>query len=141
MKSKAENKLLAVVRIRGHVGTRESINHTLIRLNLKKVNNLAILYGNKTNLGMIHAVNDHVTFGEISPELMVELLKSKGFELKNEEIEQVVTGKKTLKHIIEKPIRMHPPRRGYEGIKKGYSIGGALGYRGEEMGKLIKRMM
>lgn len=141
MKSKAENKLLAVVRVRGRVGTRQSINETLARLNLKRVNNLAILYGNKSNIGMIHKVNDFVTYGEITTDLMQELLKSKGYVVSKEDYEKVISGKATLRNIINKTIRMHPPRRGYEGIKHGFSVGGALGYRGAEMGKLVKRMM
>ena len=38
------------------------------------------------------------------------------------------------------PIRMHPPRKGYRGIKQSYKAGGDLGYRGKEINSLIKRM-
>ena len=39
------------------------------------------------------------------------------------------------------PLRMHPPRKGYEGILRSLSNGGALGYRGEKVNELIKRMI
>ncbi len=47
---------------------------------------------------------------------------------------------KDLKNI--KPvIRLHPPRKGYEGLKRSYSEGGALGYRGRDIDALIDRML
>ena len=40
-------------------------------------------------------------------------------------------------------FRLNPPRGGFErkGIKKGFSAGGALGYRGAKVIELIKKMM
>ena len=41
-----------------------------------------------------------------------------------------------------KPIfRLSPPVKGYEGIKRSFVEGGALGYRGNEINKLIGRMI
>jgi large subunit ribosomal protein L30 len=41
-----------------------------------------------------------------------------------------------------KPIfRLSPPRKGYEGNKKSYQNGGALGYRGKDINDLIQRML
>jgi large subunit ribosomal protein L30 len=41
-----------------------------------------------------------------------------------------------------KPIfRLHPPVKGYEGNKRSYKNGGALGYRGEAINALIARML
>ena len=42
---------------------------------------------------------------------------------------------------IKPIIRLHPPRKGYEGIKRAYTTGGALGYRGKKINDLIKRML
>jgi large subunit ribosomal protein L30 len=37
---------------------------------------------------------------------------------------------------------LHPPTKGFKGkIKKSYSAGGELGYRGEKINELIKRMV
>ncbi len=141
MNSKIENKLLAIVRVRGRVGVRQSISETLIRLNLKRVNNLAIVFGNKSNIGMIQKCNDFVTYGEIEEKTLEALLTKKEIKLSKEEMEDLKSGKKNLRNIINKSITMHPPKRGYEGIKKGYSTGGALGYRGQDINDLIKRML
>jgi len=41
-----------------------------------------------------------------------------------------------------KPIfRLNPPKNGYEGIKRSFKNGGALGYRGKEINKLIEKMV
>jgi large subunit ribosomal protein L30 len=141
MNSKMENKLLAIVRVRGRVGVRQSITETLNRLNLKRVNNLAIVFGNNSNIGMIKKCNDFVTYGEIDEKTLESLLSKKEIKLTKEELSELKTGKKNLRNIINKSITMHPPKRGYEGIKKGYSVGGALGYRGQEINDLIKRML
>jgi large subunit ribosomal protein L30 len=39
--------------------------------------------------------------------------------------------------------RLHPPRGGYErkGIKISFNLGGALGYRGDKINKLISKML
>jgi len=41
-----------------------------------------------------------------------------------------------------KPVfRLAPPVKGYEGIKRSFKEGGALGYRGKKINDLIWRMM
>ncbi|MGI0141586.1 MAG: 50S ribosomal protein L30, partial [Candidatus Micrarchaeales archaeon] len=63
-------------------------------------------------------------------------------EAKKELFEELTKGKKAAKEVYGiSPIRMHPPKHGYEGTKIAYNAGGALGYRGEEINTLIKRMM
>lgn len=44
---------------------------------------------------------------------------------------------------IKNYFRLNSPRKGFErkGIKKPFSIGGALGYRGSKINDLIKRMI
>lgn len=141
-KKNLENKLLAVVRVRGRTKVRQSITETLNRLNLKKVNNLVLLFGSKSNIGMLNKCVDFVTFGEVNNETLENLLKKNGVEAKKETIEELVKGKKTPREVGGiTPIKMHPPKHGYEGTKVAFNAGGALGYRGEEINGLIKRML
>ncbi|MDE1850389.1 MAG: 50S ribosomal protein L30 [Candidatus Micrarchaeota archaeon] len=141
-KKNLENKLLVVVRVRGRTKVRTSITETLNRLNLKRVNNLVLLFGSKSNIGMLNKCVDFVTFGEVSEEVLAKLLGKGGVEAKKELVEELSKGKKMSKEVDGiTPLRMHPPKHGYEGIKTAYAAGGALGYRGEEINKLIKRMM
>ncbi len=141
-KNKLENKLLAVVRVRGRVNIRTSIEETLNRLNLKRINNLAVVYGSKSNIGMLYACNDYVTYGEIAPETLSQLLEKREIKVDAAAMNEIASGKKSLKASnIKVPIKMKPPKHGYRNTKKSYVNGGDLGYRGEEINKLIKRMM
>ncbi|MDE1823773.1 MAG: uL30 family ribosomal protein [Candidatus Micrarchaeota archaeon] len=140
MKTSLENKVIAVIRVRGTMGVRRSISETMSRLNLRRVNNMVVLYGTKSNIGMIMKCKDFVTFGEINQETLGKLLEKKEIKHSKEDIEGISSGKKALKDLKAMPIRMHPPRHGYEGIKESYTSGGALGYRGEKINDLIKRM-
>ena len=55
------------------------------------------------------------------------------------------SGEATMKDVTNlKPVlRLHPPRgsKGWGGIKRSYTVGGALGFRGEAIGDLVSRMM
>ena len=56
----------------------------------------------------------------------------------------IASGDATTKDVEGmKPVfRLHPPRgaKGWGGIKRAYSVGGALGFRGENIVELAARM-
>ena len=139
MKSNLENKLIAVVRVRGHMGVRREFNETMARLSLERINNLVLLYGTKSNIGMVKKVGDFVTYGEISKGMLERILSGKG--IAKEDALALSEGKKKPRDVIDIPIRLRPPKHGYEGIKSNFSQGGALGYRGEEINRLLERMV
>lgn len=134
----SENKLLAVVRVRGTNNVRESIEHTMQRLNLPRVNSLSLVFGTKSNLGMVRKANNFITYGEISQDLLEKLLAKRGIKAS---VPELMSGKKTPKDLVPLPLRMHPPKRGYRSVKEGFNAGGDLGYRGEKINELVKRMM
>ena len=140
MKSDMDNKLIAVVRVRGRIGVRRSINETLSRLNLPRVNSLALLFGTAPNLGMIKKCNDFVTFGEVNPEVLGRILKKKGAKLSKEDVDALLSGEKKAKEVISLPIRLKPPKHGLEDTKLAYTNGGTVGYRGAAINDLLKRM-
>ncbi len=138
-----KSKLLAVIRVRGRVKVRQSIAETLDRLNLKRVNNLVLVNSaNASYAGMVNKCKDFVTFGEIDKDTLAKLLAAKGVKVDESAASSLISGSASPKELkIEMPIRMHPPKRGYEGIKLAYNSGGALGYRSEGINKLIERML
>jgi large subunit ribosomal protein L30 len=73
-------------------------------------------------------------------EALARLLEKKEKKVSKEDLGAILSGKKRARDVIKIPLTMHPPRHGYEGIKRNYSNGGALGYRGDEINDLIKRM-
>ncbi len=143
--------MYAVVRVRGTVGVREDIERTLKFLNLNKPHHCTVVPKTSSYEGMIFKVKDYVTWGEINEETL-RLLVGKRGELERggrvppEKVDELVERIKEfgLKKAGLKPVfRLSPPRRGYErnGIKKPFKLGGALGYRGEKINDLIKRMV
>ena len=108
---------------------------------------------------MLNIVKDYVTWGEITP-ASVELLAKDRILLEGGEVissknlkdlglksvkdfaKQISEGEIQLNNIkkIKPVIRLHPPIKGYEGNKRSYKEGGALGYRGKEINGLIERM-
>ncbi len=139
--SKLENKLLAVVRIRGQVNVRSSIKETLKRLNLDAVNNISLVYGTKSNIGMVQKCKDYVAYGEISSEILKSLMEKKAGKADASALKEMESGAKSPKEFVSMPMRMKPPKRGYKAIKQAYTASGDLGYRGPEINRLISRML
>ena len=71
-------KTLAVVRIRGGISINRDIKNTLKMLNLTKVNHCVFIPETKEYKGMLQKVKDYVTWGEIEPGTMVEMIKQRG---------------------------------------------------------------
>jgi large subunit ribosomal protein L30 len=118
-----QKKYLAAVLLRGLIGLNQDIKDTLRMLNLQKRYSCAIVLDNPVNRGMMHKCKDYITYGEVSDETIKEL------ESKRE---------KQNNHY-----GLHPPRGGLErkGSKVPYASKGALGYRGEKINDLLKKML
>jgi len=149
----------AVVRVRGSVNVNPKIKETMRLMRLNRVNHCVIVPENETYDGMLKIIKDYVTWGEVNVETTELMLESSGktsgnaiFTKKELKDSPFKTMKALAKNLSEgkvvmrdvpklKPIfRLHPPRKGYEGIKRSFKEGGALGYRGEKINKLIRRM-
>ena len=151
----------AAVRIRGQVNIKPDIKRTLQLLNLTKANHCVILEENPVTKGMLQVVKDYTTWGEINTKTLSKLILSRGMLVGDkkiteeyvksatsydnvEKLSQAITDNKfKYREIPEgKPLfRLSPPKKGYEGIKRSFTNGGALGYRGKEINKLLERMI
>ncbi|MBW2996086.1 uL30 family ribosomal protein [Candidatus Woesearchaeota archaeon] len=121
---KKQYKKIAVVRIRGSIKLKKELKDTLDMLRLYKQNYCVILDASPSIVGMLKKAQSLVTWGEIDDETLA-LLKEKKQEKE------------------KKFFRLHPPRKGFErkGIKLPFKVGGALGYRGNKINDLIKKMI
>jgi len=153
-------KTLAVVRIRGGISINRDIKNTLKMLNLTKVNHCVFIPETKEYKGMLQKVKDYVTWGEIDSDTLTEMIKERG-RLKGDKpvtdkyleengytsikkfVEEIIEGKTKYSSLkdVKPVIRLHPPRKGLEGIKRSFAIGGALGCRGKEINELLRRMI
>ena len=125
-------------------------------------NNYAVLVENSPSfVGMIRAAQNYVTWGEASKETVSMLLTRKGRLAGNKKITDEYVqkaGYNSLEELadalfnckvahwklpnVQPVFRLHPPSKGFKGnIKKGYTAGGELGYRGEKINDLIRRMV
>ena len=128
----SENKaLIAVIRVRGLIGLNYKIKDTLAMLNLHRKNYMSVYQDNPKVMGMITKVKDFVTYGSLDPALFEEVKKTHG--------EKDPKDPKKIKKFF----RLNPPRKGYgrKGIKKAFSVGGALGDRKDKINDLIRRMI
>ena len=132
----------AVIQIRSTVNAKKGVADTLKMLNLHRVNNCTIIPKNNSYQGMLQKTKDYITWGEINENTLKKLLlhTSPNLNANTETItKDLLTNKKKLQEITHPVIRLHPPLKGYRGIKKSYSMGGSLGYRGEEINELLMR--
>ena len=152
---------LAVVRIRGTVNVRRDVKDTLAMLRLHKPNHATLVPATPTHLGMLQKAKDYITWGEISEKTLANLLQKRGrlrggkpltpeylkklgFKSFLSAAKALCAGKVTLKNFPElKPVfRLHPPSKGFKRtVKRAFSEGGELGYRGEKINDLLERMM
>jgi large subunit ribosomal protein L30 len=149
------------VRVKGKIGIRRDIKETMEGLRLTRANHCIIVNKESSTEGMLSKVKDYVTWGEISQETLVKLLKAKGKlsgdrpltdqwikeNLEYEDIEHfaraLIEEKVKYSNVssIKPVIRLHPPIKGWGHTKRSFKEGGALGYRGEKINELIERMI
>ncbi|OWP57292.1 MAG: 50S ribosomal protein L30 [Thermoplasmatales archaeon B_DKE] len=153
--------MLAVIRIRGETGLSPDSQKTTELLRLHKINHLVVIEDNPISRGMMNRVENYVTWGEIDKDTLTVLLKEKalfkgrrriaednlkestGYDTYGSMAEALLKGEVKYKDIkdIVPVIRLNPPYKGYEAIRKHFKKGGSAGYRGAEINKLIKRMI
>ncbi len=151
-------KRIAVVRIRGKKGVNLKVEDTLKMLKLTRVNHCTLIKDDKVYSGMLEKVKDHITWGEVGEEAVNQLLTNRGELVSNEKLTDAYVKKRTkhssikgfskafvkfeadLEDIpgLKKIFRLHPPRKGHEGIKRTFRQGGALGHRDDIKGLLNK---
>jgi large subunit ribosomal protein L30 len=138
---------VAVVLVRGTVRVSHKVKKTLELLKLNRKNHCVVLENNPVIKGMINKVKDYVTWGEISEETFKELIEKRGEDFLART--QDLKGKYNYKCLelngkkYKTYFKLNPPRKGFgrKGIKLSFNVGGGLGYRGEKMNDLIKRML
>ena len=146
--SSVGNGKLVVIRVRGIIGINSNIERTLEQLALYKKNFCVVVPNNKSYLGMVMKVKDYVTWGNIDEETFSFLTSKKGEEYKG----RIADSKGKIKYNrflsvkekkIKKHFRLNSPRKGYgrKGVKVSFNKGRALGYRGDEIKDLLKRMI
>lgn len=152
---------LAAIRVRGGVRVRRDIADTMRMLRLHRPNHCVILPGQDPALGMLRKAKDFITWGEVEKDVLIQLLSKRGRRVGGKPLtegyvketlgygsiaelaEAISQGKVDPGHLDDvKPVfRLTPPRKGYEGVKRSFREGGALGDRGSAINELLLRML
>jgi large subunit ribosomal protein L30 len=156
-----QKKCLVAVRIRGMSDISHGIKDTLSMLRLTRNCHATLVDDRPAYKGMLRKSKDYLTWGEVSQENIALLLKKRGRLVGDKKLTDEYAkelGYKSLDDLAEaifkvevecsslpkvKPVfRLHPPKKGFKGkIKRSYAGGGELGYRGDAINDLLKRMV
>ncbi len=146
---------IGIVRIRGLKGKPPKVTQTFELLHLDRVNRCAVYEDSPSLRGMLHAVKDFGTWGEIDQKTFELLIEKRGVVGKSKFAKvaaakkidakaaaaEIFTGKKKYEDYGLKPyFRLTPPSGGHGTIKRTYPEG-ALGKRDKEaFVSLVKSM-
>lgn len=152
--------MIAAVRVRGRTGIKKDIQDTLSMLSLTRINHTVLIKENPSYQGMLQKAKDYITWGEIDQDTLTQLIMKRGrlkgnIKITNEHIKEntdyssieefskaIFDCKADLEDAKIRPVfRLHPPRKGYQNIKKTYKETGSLGYRGDKISDIIKKML
>jgi large subunit ribosomal protein L30 len=149
---------IGIVRVRGDADTPSDVDDTLDMLNLGQVNAFTVVPEDDTYTGMVQKINDYVAYGQPDAATVAVLLENRGETVEGGEVddafasdrgydgvaelaEAVVEGETTLREEgVDPTVRLHPPRKGHDGIKQSYKQGGVLGNHGDDIDELLRRM-
>ncbi|MHA1968639.1 MAG: 50S ribosomal protein L30 [Candidatus Hodarchaeales archaeon] len=151
-----------MIRVRSRIDRSVSIKKTLELLRLNRTNHCVIIDNRETYRGMLQKAKDTLTWGELDFQTMKDLLIKRGklqggkrltedyiqkntdFKGVDDFVKQFLNFKADLSDIegLKPVFRLHPPRKGHSrlGVKYNYTLGGAVGYRGNEISGLITKM-
>jgi large subunit ribosomal protein L30 len=151
-----------VIRVRSDRGVTKKIRDTMAMLNLTRVNHAVLVPKTDSYDGMLQKVKDYVTWGEVDADTISTLIKERGRMVGDKHVtdagiksasehstikslsKAIASDKASTKDVEGmKPVfRLHPPRgsKGWGGIKRAYTVGGALGFRGDGIDDLVVRM-
>ena len=110
--------MIAAIRLRGHAKMRHEVEDTMQMLGLRRVHTLRFLPHSQVIQGMLKKSEAFITWGEASDDVL-ESLRTKG---------------------TETTFHLKPPAQGFTSLKRPYPKGD-LGYRGDKINELIKRML
>ncbi len=158
--------LYLAIRIRGTVDVHPDIEKTLYLLRLRRKYAASLYHSSLPGIeGMLRKAQDWITWGEIDRDTLIQLLRVRGRILGDKPLtdewvaqnlglyggipelaDKLLAGEIHFHKLEEKGVkpffRLHPPRGGFKRtIKRHYTNGGELGYRGSAINELVLRML
>lgn len=139
MSQQGTSGIMAAVRVR-RGQPRQSVKTTLACLGLTQINSCVLCTDKE--LGMLKKAKDYITYGEIDVSQLSQLLTNHSEENESDKRAKKLTeGEIELTKDLKGPYGLTPPSKGYKNGKLPYKRSGSLGYRGEDINLLLKRMV
>ncbi len=155
-----DQKTFLVVRIRGGIDAPYFIEDTLKMLRVERNNYATLLRESPSYTGMLRKAKDYITWGEPSLDTLRlvlekrgklsgdepvtdESLKQLGYDNLDKLAQDLYNGELDFNQLngIKPFFRLHPPKRGFKRtVKRPFKDRGELGYRGEAIDELARRM-
>ena len=153
--------MFAVIRVRGRPDVNVDVERTMLLMNLTRVNHCVVVSETDVMKGMLQKAKDYITWGEIDATTLANMISARGrlsgdepitdeyvkanteFATVAEMANAIISSGYKMKDAegAKSVFRLHPPQKGYEGNKRSFRNGGALGYRGAAINELIARML
>jgi len=143
--------MIAIIRISGLIKTKGNIEETLNRMKLRKKYACVIADENKSEiLGMVKKVRNFIAYGKIEEKTLSSMIKERGRKIGNRKAriseadsvklaKEIINGKKMEELGLKPFFGLHPARGGIN--TKLHYPKGVLGYHGDNINKLIMRML
>ncbi|MDO8517213.1 MAG: uL30 family ribosomal protein [Nanoarchaeota archaeon] len=138
--------MIAIIRIHGRVGVDKDIDETLFRLKIrKKLACTLIDEKDKVDFGMLQKIRHYVAFGNVSDDVMKQLIEKRGETLTGKridkkEVDKILDEIKKGNWKIKGFFRLHPPIGGFKKSTKLSYPKGIIG-KHEDISKLLLRML
>ncbi|HEV2119205.1 MAG TPA: 50S ribosomal protein L30 [Candidatus Bathyarchaeia archaeon] len=164
MAEPAKQPVILAVRIRGTATDNPDIRKTMETLQLESTFRARLLESSPSTLGMLRTAKNLVAWGQVNPEVLEVLLRKRAERDGNMEFDDefakvffkkesiadlaksIVAGEIGIKDLtrsgVKPRFRLHPPKGGFKrSTRRAATDGGELGYRGEDINRLVRRMI
>ena len=152
------DKVFAIVRVRGRIGTEGVVNDALRMMRLTRINHCTLAPADKAK-GGLQLCKDLITWGEVDAKTLAQMLEKRGRLVGDKRLTKEALSKAGIASFdalassllagdekpaeklgMKKLFRLNPPSGGYRHTKQQYPKG-ALGYRGEKINELLHNMV
>lgn len=164
MAESPKRPVILAVRIRGTATDNPLIRKTMATLKMESTFRARLLEDNPSTIGMLRRAKNLVAWGQVNPDVLEALLRKRAEREGNRELDDefarlffkreniadlaksIATGDVDVKDLwlagVRPAFRLHPPKGGFKrSTRRAATDGGELGYRGEEINRLVRRMI
>lgn len=164
MPESAKQPVILAVRIRGTATDNPDVRKTMETLKMESTFRARLLESNPSTLGMLRTAKNLVAWGQVNPEVLESLLRKRAEREGNKKLDEefakvffkkenvaelaksLITGEVGVKDLwlagVKPRFRLHPPKGGFKrSTRRAATDGGELGYRGDDINRLVRRMI